>query len=146
MSVVTKDILKTYFETGDYPTQQQFANLIDSLKHVNDLIGLTDLKQEVIDTINAAADSTGNAPIVTAPGATSVVIPRGVLIDLIVVLSGDGINFSAGWTVGGTDVVDNYQINGGTYGITTFIVELSESRVLYLNGVGVDTIVKLYKR
>ena len=26
----TRDILKTYFETGDYPTEAQFAELIDS--------------------------------------------------------------------------------------------------------------------
>lgn len=36
MSVQTKPILKTYFETGDTPTQAQFETLIDSLKHVND--------------------------------------------------------------------------------------------------------------
>lgn len=35
--VRTKDQLKTFFETGDYPTQEQFADLIDSLAHVNDL-------------------------------------------------------------------------------------------------------------
>ena len=26
----TKEILKTYFETGDIPTQEHYANLIDS--------------------------------------------------------------------------------------------------------------------
>jgi hypothetical protein len=26
----TRDILETYFETGDYPTEAQFAELIDS--------------------------------------------------------------------------------------------------------------------
>ncbi len=31
MSVQTKQTLKTYFETGDKPTQQQFADLIDSM-------------------------------------------------------------------------------------------------------------------
>lgn len=31
MSVVTTTVLKSYFETGDFPTQQNFINLIDSL-------------------------------------------------------------------------------------------------------------------
>ena len=144
MSVVTKDILKTYFETGDYPTQAQFANLIDSLRSEEDPIALTDLSEEVITAINDAGGS-GNPPIVTAPGANSVIIPNGVLIDLIVVFYGDGINFSAGWTTGGIDVVDNYTVIGSVCPISTAVYNI-ETRTLHLNGVGVDTIIKLYKR
>ena len=33
MSIQTREVLKTYFETGDYPTEAQFAALIDSLFH-----------------------------------------------------------------------------------------------------------------
>lgn len=36
MAVVDKTTLKSYFETGDRPTESQFINLIDSLMHVND--------------------------------------------------------------------------------------------------------------
>ena len=32
----TKEILKTYFETGDKPTQTQFEDLIDSFVHEDD--------------------------------------------------------------------------------------------------------------
>lgn len=35
MSVQSKTTLKTYFETGDKPTQQQFEDLIDSLMHIS---------------------------------------------------------------------------------------------------------------
>jgi hypothetical protein len=31
MAIVNKEVLKTYFELDDMPSQQQFANLIDSL-------------------------------------------------------------------------------------------------------------------
>lgn len=37
MSVQTKTTLKSYFETGDKPTQSQFANLIDTMATVTDL-------------------------------------------------------------------------------------------------------------
>lgn len=36
MSIQTREVLKTYFETGDYPTEAQFAALIDSLFHKTD--------------------------------------------------------------------------------------------------------------
>ncbi len=32
----TRDILKTYFETGDFPTEVQFAEFIDSYAHLNE--------------------------------------------------------------------------------------------------------------
>ncbi len=39
-----KNILKAYFETGDKPTQKQYENLIDSLRHAYDPITVTDLE------------------------------------------------------------------------------------------------------
>jgi len=39
MSTQTKTTLKSYFETGDKPTQSQFADLIDSMALVTDLAG-----------------------------------------------------------------------------------------------------------
>lgn len=43
-TIEPRSILKTYFETGDVPTQEQFSNLIDSYIHQTDdgltLIGL----------------------------------------------------------------------------------------------------------
>lgn len=36
MSAQTKAILKSYFETGDIPTQEEFANLIDSYVNIED--------------------------------------------------------------------------------------------------------------
>lgn len=34
--LTTRDELKTYFKTGDYPTQSQFSELIDSYVHLNE--------------------------------------------------------------------------------------------------------------
>ena len=42
-AIESRETLKTYFQTGDVPTEQQFATLIDSLVHFvddRDLIGL----------------------------------------------------------------------------------------------------------
>ncbi|MCF2218395.1 hypothetical protein H9Q08_03675 [Chryseobacterium sp. PS-8] len=36
--ITPREVLKSYFEKGDYPTQDQFAELIDSLKHKQDPI------------------------------------------------------------------------------------------------------------
>lgn len=44
-----KNILKMYFETGDKPTQTQYENLIDSLRHMHDKISMDDLGLEGYD-------------------------------------------------------------------------------------------------
>lgn len=36
MAVVSRALLKTYFETGDFPTQAQCAALIDSFRHMTE--------------------------------------------------------------------------------------------------------------
>lgn len=43
-----KNILKAYFETGDKPTQSQYENLIDSLRHVYDDIPIGDIDGDIV--------------------------------------------------------------------------------------------------
>lgn len=43
MSIVSDSVLKTYFNEGDYPTEQQFVNLIDSKRHVSDDVPAADI-------------------------------------------------------------------------------------------------------
>ena len=57
MSIVTKSILKGYFETGDRPTEGQFIDLIDSLAvlgtNTNDItLGSLDHWCGMIDVYN----------------------------------------------------------------------------------------------
>ncbi len=49
-----RNILKTYFETGKYPTEAQFAELIDALRHADDPIPMTDI-QGLADALNGKA-------------------------------------------------------------------------------------------
>jgi len=41
--VTTREKLKTYFQLGDYPTQNEFAELIDSLRHKDDALSYKDI-------------------------------------------------------------------------------------------------------
>ena len=58
MSVQTKEILKSYFETGDKPTQAQFADLIDSCFNLPE-----SAKRTVTVTNIADADTTATLTI-----------------------------------------------------------------------------------
>ena len=41
MAVLSRDILKSYFRTGAYPTEEQFAALIDSFRHYLDEVPMS---------------------------------------------------------------------------------------------------------
>lgn len=47
--IQTKEVLKEYFQTGDIPIEQQYRNLIESLRHVHDKISLEGLNLEGYD-------------------------------------------------------------------------------------------------
>ena len=52
--IQTIGILKSYFETGKKPTQEQFAELIDSFRHKNDAIPMSVI-QGLADALNGKA-------------------------------------------------------------------------------------------
>ena len=83
MSVQTPTVLKTYFETGDKPTQSQFENLIDSTANtlitgdgtVNSSNVLTVTHATTADTVTTNANLTGD---VTSSGNATTIATNAV--------------------------------------------------------------------
>ena len=61
MDIQTKDTLKSYFLTGKYPTEEQFAALIDSFVHKTDSISL-----QLVEGLTAALNGKANKSVETA--------------------------------------------------------------------------------
>lgn len=57
MAETTKEALKEYFQTGDKPTQTEYAELIEAFRHVDDKLAITDTEslQASLDSKAAAA-------------------------------------------------------------------------------------------
>lgn len=72
----SKKILKSYFETGDKPTQQQFEDLIDSLVHQDEVDAKIYIK-------NVETDSGGNT-VVSLSNGTFVTITKSQPSDSVV--------------------------------------------------------------
>jgi len=89
MATQTRTVLKSYFNTGDFPTETQFADFIDSYRHI-------------VDDAIAIADVTG-----LAAALASATVADGDKGDIIV--SGTG----AVWTLEATGV------SAGTYNQVT---------------------------
>ncbi|KZS42321.1 hypothetical protein AWE51_02455 [Aquimarina aggregata] len=59
-----KEVLKTYFETGDKPTEQQFSDFIDSYHHVDSGVIVTNV---VVDRLGNQVISLSNGSSFTIP-------------------------------------------------------------------------------
>ena len=73
MTVQSKSTLKTYFETGDFPTQQEFSDLIDTFAIYSDLQNST----------GVAALTTGTAPnfsLILTPAVTAYALYQRFLV------------------------------------------------------------------
>jgi len=63
-AIESRDILKTYFETGDVPTQQQFADVIDSYVHkLDDGVSVYKLQAVLAGVDGGAALLTSGTPV-----------------------------------------------------------------------------------
>lgn len=119
MSIVSLNTLKGYFETGKKPTQQQFANLIDTLL--------------------------ANGTVTLPAGTTSYDLPEDTFITSIVFKCDliESEYVSVGITEEGIEIIDNEEISGEK-GVFPVHYYCEVARTIYFTGVPEDAIIKLY--
>ncbi len=107
MAIKNKNTLKSYFQTGDKPTQAQFEDLIDSLKHQNDNSNTTQTQSDWGQNDNTQVDFIKNKPNI--PTTTKNIINKSM--DL--------------WSVGGTPNPMNNNWRGNNTTLNAFNVDLA---------------------
>lgn len=105
-----KDSVKPWFETGDYPTQAQFYQMFDWLRWTDQLIGVGDLTDELINIINNANQRkiTLGAGIILWAAAAGTLIEKYLIKDTG---AGQAVTVRIGTTVGGNDILDDTVID-----------------------------------
>jgi hypothetical protein len=143
MPIQNINTLKSWFARGLKPLQNQFYDLIDSFRHKNEKIAYTDLAADLQDAINV----TGRV-ILAAPGTVDAwTFQPGTLIEKVYVQDNATITFSLGTTPGGTDIIDNIEIDpvDSNNGIFEKCYYCKTTTTLYWSGINEDTIIKIYK-
>ena len=147
MAVETKNQLKQYFQTGDYPTQQQFYNLIDSLMHVSQQLTIAQITglQNILDNMKNAG-----SVITLAAGTTQWDVPAGTLIEKLWITDNIELSFRAGKTNGGSDIIsedeDGNNITEADGAVFTIDARFKNAGTIYFGGVTANTIIRIYKR
>lgn len=116
MSIITKTSAKQYFQTGDFPTQSQFADMIDSY------VGLGETSAQNLATLNITTMLSATTANVTTFTATNAVINNTATIIGFMSASG-GINTTTvsansiyGTTIIPTNIVGTTTNNSATSG------------------------------
>jgi hypothetical protein len=151
MPVQTRDQLKQWFETGDYPTQQQFWDWIDSFFHVNDGIAIANVTgltaALTAKAEQAALDGFEQGELISYDADAVYVIPAGYLLEKILCKYGSAGTLKLSLVANGNeDVLPETDIaNGWNRPIELNLVAEANTN-LYLAGIPNTTKVLFIKR
>lgn len=93
MTVVSRAVLKSYFETGDKPTEAQFIDLIDSILNLND-------DSDILNRIPQISEATGQ----TGSFQQNFTANKFLLSILFIVNSGSAV-IKVGTSNGASDII-----------------------------------------
>ncbi len=119
-----RDKIKTYFETGDYPTQAQFWEFFDKIPFLDD---------------GFASRITG------AAGQAEIPVPAGSWVDKIVIKTNESITVGCGRAEGSEDVFSGEQITG-TASFAADQSFLDGAGTLYFTGITPNTTIIIFTR
>ncbi|HMP92096.1 MAG TPA: hypothetical protein PKD90_04440 [Phnomibacter sp.] len=141
MPIQTSDNLKTFFETGKRPTEAQFADLIDSLRHKNSLIAINEVDGLVnilnsLPTISAIEQLLQQVQPVqrTAPaGGGTISLPPALMYSRVLIIGAAGTVVNIGTDVGINDICDGLMLTTGSV-IHYFGLYAPDGKYLYIDG------------
>jgi|GEM_PF-5229409 len=118
-----RDKIKTYFETGDFPTQAQFWEFFDKIPFLDE----------------------GFASRITGlPGQSQLPIPAGVLVDKIRISGVEDITVSCGRAEGVDDVFSDEEVAGT--GMISTDQDFPAAGTLYFTGITPTTTITIFTR
>lgn len=135
--------LKSYFETGDKPTQAQFYAWLDSFRHKDDKIALTDLSTELQNFLNGVG---GKSFVVLAPGAATYQPAAGELIEIIVFDDDANPTVKIGTENNGSQIASDLVLENGSFIYEQKLRFKTAGNTIYFGGITGNTIITIYKR
>lgn len=139
MAVRALTILKSWFETGDKPTQSQFWDWLDSFYHKDEQIDQAAVSG-LTNSLNDKADLSvvnGLFPVVLTGSSSSVshAAEGGKILHKVRVKSdADMASFKIGTVVNGAQIMGAEAIEAGLSSIFTLDADLENPTTLYFSG------------
>lgn len=147
------DQLKQWFQTQDFPTQQQFYDWMESYYHldseipINKVTGLTTQLQAInnaLANINIGGDGGGLPPVVLI-NESSWTAPAGTMVDDYVGIDDVDTVISAGTTPGATDIFNSVTFSPGD-NVYTRKKYFKDEQTIFFTGKQPTTVIIIFRR
>lgn len=138
--------LKQWFESGDYPTQAQFWDWLDSFIHKDDQLTVENI-QNLSTILSQKAEASALqliTPVLLPQNTTQWVAPAGTLIEGIVFMTSGSKNIKVGISPEGEEIIFLQEITTKAIFRPDFICDIETT--IYFSGVGSNTIIKILRR
>lgn len=132
--------LKGKFLTNAEPTQQDFADLIDSKRNSSDKIKFGDLSVDLQNQINAIQ----GGQVILPQGATTWLAPAGIWINAILFVDDSLLNIKVGTTDGGDELVEAFD-HRGNYTVINTSLYFAVPTAIFFTGVSAFTQITIKK-
>lgn len=140
MAKQTDTFLKGKFVTGAKPTQQDFADLIESKRNSSDKIKFNDLSTDLQDQINAIQ----SGQVILTAGTDTWLAPAGIWINSFLFVDDAVLNISVGTSPGGSELVDAFAHNGN-YTVINTSLYFAVPTAIYFTGISNFTQITIKK-
>lgn len=150
MAIQLLSTLKSWFETGDKPTQAQFWDWLDSFRHKNDSIPMGDVSgldsalaglasQSSVDSLKAI-----NLTVLAPTTSASQNIPAGTVINKIRIKSSSAISFNLGTSSGGSQILSAEPLAANQAGIYTLDFDCEAVTTIHFSALAGNTNIKIF--
>lgn len=148
--MANRDTAKTWFETGDKPTQAQFATLFDWLLFIDEGIaiinvaGLTEALQGKMAKAEFDGYEQGERIEYNASGNYNLV--QGSLLEKIILLPGADAEISIGTGLGTDDLMPAIPVTAAEGMVVSLDIYAKTAKTIYINGLPAGSAVVFLKR
>ncbi|MBL7779921.1 MAG: hypothetical protein JNM22_01805 [Saprospiraceae bacterium] len=142
--------IKSWFQTGDKPTQSQFWDWLDSFVHKDDTIEINNVNglDDALGSLASQAAVDAITPILLSGTATSrsVTIPAGTFLDVIRIKSTSSMTFSVGLSAGTKEIVSDESVAANTAAFVDRYYDFPSATTIHFSGLaGTYTIKIVFK-
>ena len=148
MAIQPVSTIKSWFETGDKPTQNQFWDWLDSFRHKSDAVTMGDVTG--LDAAltgkasQASVDALKAIVITTAAASVSQDLPAGTIFHKLRIKSDSALTFSLGTSAGGTQILNAEVLSASQVGIFTLDFDCEALTTVHFSGLAGNTSIKIY--
>lgn len=135
--MANKDTSKLWFQTGDYPTEAQFAQVLEWLRWKDEQLAISDVAglATILNNISVPSGGSSVIDIITLSADGYYQMTAGTIVSGIIIDTPEDIFIQIGTTPGGSEIAEDVAVTGGSSEPITLLLYAKAARNIYFSNV-----------